>query len=211
VLNLLSACAVISRDTTVAAPARKTIIDFGAANCLCLDGKNRRGKIIINSSKQFWIAGVTHTISFDNFFVNDNQISGTHTTTYNGKNSANNYNWTITEALTLTLSTANGGGNITRNSTRQREMTAGGATLFNWTDDQYTITGSASGINRHGNTYSAAIILPIVVKAGCHHIISGSIDYTPANRPTRTVDWGTGACDNQATVTVNGVTTTITL
>jgi hypothetical protein len=43
------------------------------------------------------------------------------------------------------------------------------------------------------------------------HFVSGIFNHTPENKPTRTIDFGDGACDDIATVTVNGKTYTVTL
>ena len=107
-------------------------------------------------------------------------------------------------------SAANGGGTITWTSTRQREW-IGGESSPTWSDDVYLITGSASGTNAHGNTFTAQITIPLRREIGCHHFVSGRFDLTPTGKATRTIDFGNGACDDQATVTINGNVYNITL
>jgi hypothetical protein len=77
-------------------------------------------------------------------------------------------------------------------------------------DDAYDITGSANGINRKGNAFTATITTALHVQAGCPYIESGVVEHT-VNNKTYTLDFGNGTCDNQATITVNGVSRTITL
>ena len=43
------------------------------------------------------------------------------------------------------------------------------------------------------------------------HFTQGELDITPSGKPTISIDFGNGACDNTATITRNGVTKTITL
>src|ERR1051326_8035647 len=42
--GLLSACATVTKDSV----NKKITVDFGTANCLCADGRYRRGKIFIS-------------------------------------------------------------------------------------------------------------------------------------------------------------------
>jgi hypothetical protein len=47
---------------------------------------------------------------------------------------------------------------------------------------------------------------------GCRkHFTQGVLEHTPSGKAMRTIDYGNGACDDQATVTINGNTYTITL
>lgn len=78
-------------------------------------------------------------------------------------------------------------------------------------NDVYSVTGNASGINRNGTSYTANIVSAIVKSNSCAYIQEGILDITPQGRPTRTLDYGDGTCDNKATVTINGNTYNITL
>ncbi len=201
----LGGCATVTKDS-----ATHTItIDFGPSNCLCKDGRNRRGKIIVVNTGLFFIAGSSRTVTFDNYYVNDHHIEGIHTVTYNGLNSSNHPNWTIS-AQNMKITRPNGNYH-SWNSTRNREWAQGDSTLFNWTDDVYLITGSASGTNVNGASFTANITSALRWELSCHWLVSGTIELTPANKPTRTVDFGSGACDNQATVTIGTKTYTITM
>ena len=82
--DMLSACATITNDTTVT-PHMLTI-NFGTSDCLCADGRYRRGQINCAYSGHYWDSLATHTITFTSYFVNDNQIMGTKTVTNNGRN-----------------------------------------------------------------------------------------------------------------------------
>ncbi|MBK7184236.1 MAG: hypothetical protein IPH89_15725 [Bacteroidetes bacterium] len=78
-------------------------------------------------------------------------------------------------------------------------------------NDVFTLTGSANGKNRNGKTYTAVITSPITKRSSCSWIEQGSIDLTPEGLATRTVDFGSGNCDSQATLTINGNTFTFTM
>lgn len=206
--GILSACATIS--FTLNGVDTLMTIDFGASNCLCLDGRYRRGQILVTWSGAYKDPGHVHTITFNNYFVNDNQIQGTKTVTNNGLNNAGNLSFSIDINGTVILSQANGGGTITWVSQRTREFVAGASTPA-WADDVYLITGTASGISSTGKSFTAETTSPIRKELACHYIVSGTINFTPSGKFTRSIDFGNGACDNLATVTINGNTYTITL
>ncbi len=203
-----SSCATITNDTTVT-PHILTI-DFGTANCTCNDGKNRRGQIIVTYTGHYRDANSTHTITFDNYYVNDNHVEGTKTVTNNGFNTAGNITYTI--HINGQVTKANGDV-ITQVSTRTREWIEGYSTLV-WTDDVYLLTGSANGTKTtsSGTTNYTAVINTALKRAlNCHWFESGVISITPGSHPARVVDFGSGTCDDQAVVTINGTPHTITL
>lgn len=78
-------CATITVTPMIPSAWPKTLtIDFGSANCLCDDGKNRRGKIEVRINDS-WItpnplgAKDSMVIALTNYYVNDTLISGTRT------------------------------------------------------------------------------------------------------------------------------------
>ncbi len=205
--TLLSACASLTIDT-VNSPHSITI-DFGTTNCLCIDTRNRRGKIIATWTGQYRDAGTVVSVTFDNYAVNDNQISGTKTVTNMGLNGAGNLVYQI--VVNGQIIKANNGGTITWASTRQREWTAGASTPLNLLDDTYSITGNANGTDTAGTTYAIAIQQPLVRKMNCFWFESGVISVTPAGKAVRTLDYGSSGCDAKATLTILGISYPIVL
>lgn len=209
--GLLSTCAVITMDTASSSNPDTIRINFGTSNCMCNDGRNRRGTIVITYTGAYRDSGTTWNISFDNYFVNDNQVLGTKTVSNLGHNQAGHLVFDVNVNGSLVL--ANNGGTITWTSQRQREWIAGESTP-QWSDDMYSITGSASGTSASGNSYSANITSPLIrnMALGCRrHFVQGTVEVTPSNKPMRTIDFGSGACDDIATVTINNNTYTIHL
>lgn len=202
----LGPCASITHDTT--STPRMLTIDFGSTNCLCLDGRNRRGKIIVSYSGRYRDAGSVANFTLDNYFVNDNQILGTKTVTNMGINTAGNIWYDI--SVSGSVIKADGSGTITWNSDREREWIAGYTTSTRG-DDEYRITGSASGTTAGGDAYNASITTPLHRSLACRYIDSGVIELTVGSATTRTLDFGSGTCDNTATLTTSGRTRTITL
>ena len=70
-------------------------IDFGNANCLCSDLNYRRGKILIELSDRYKNVGATHTITFDDYYINNNHVEGVKTIINNGENTDGNYFFTV--------------------------------------------------------------------------------------------------------------------
>ncbi len=204
--SLLSSCATVTRDT-ISVP-HKITIDFTTTNCLCQDGRYRRGQVIVTYTGKYRDSASVHTISFNNYFVNDNKVLGTKTVTNNGHNSAGHLSFSI--AVNGQIIKASGGGTITWTSNRTSEWIVGETTPA-WSDDVYLITGSATGTTASGNPFTANITTALRKEIGCKHIVSGSIAITPSGKATRLVDYGNGACDTEATVTINGHVYTITL
>jgi hypothetical protein len=47
---------------------------------------------------------------------------------------------------------------------------------------------------------------------GCRrHFTQGVLEHSPSGKATRYINYGNGACDDQAVVTINGTSYTITL
>lgn len=205
-LRLLSSCATRTYD----AKTRTLTLNFGPTNCLCPDGRYRRGQLIAVFSGPYRQAGAVVTINRTNYFVNDNQHLGTRVITSLGSGS---FDLSVQNASIIF---ANNGGTTSWTSQRRYTRTAGfgTATIL---DDTYTITGSLTGTNRRLVSYSATIKQPLVKKfaLGCaRHFVAGTVEITHTNQSAMLLDYdpaGTQACDNVASVTFNGKTHTIHL
>jgi len=197
-------CATITRDT-ISSP-KKVTIDFGTTNCTGNDGKARRGKIIITFTGKYRDPGTIITVTTDNYFVNDNQVILTKTITNKGRNAAGQLEWNIV-VNNAQLLLANNGGTITWSKDETRTWIAGENTLM-LRDNKYEITGSGSGVNKAGTAYTIHITSPILVDFSCaaSRLVKGTIEFTPSGKTARVVDFGTGTCDDDATITVGKTT-----
>jgi len=179
-------------------------IDFGTEGFIGSRGNTLKGKLIVTITNRMFIANSSRTISFDNFSINGNSISGTKSTTYNGLNAGFHPNWTIqvNDAITKADGTV-----VVWNSERTREHIDMNGTPLQFWDDLYSIKGSSSGINAKGKTYTMTIDAnnPLIVGGGCAFIRQGKATITSESK-TVVVDYGNGDCDNLATTTVDGST-----
>lgn len=211
---LLSSCATVTVTPDTVGGGTLTV-DFGATNCLCTDNRYRRGIINISFTGAYRDSGTVITTSFTDYYVGKDtaymyRVGGTKTVTNKGRNTAGNMWFTI---QVNGLLTNYNGLNMSWNSSRTREWIAGEGTsgLTQWQDDQYLISGTASGSNFEGINFTAAITTPLLADLSCRWIRSGVFELTPSGKPTRILDYGDGTCNNRATVTVNGTTFDIVL
>ncbi|MBW6483804.1 MAG: hypothetical protein K0B10_12185 [Vicingaceae bacterium] len=186
-------------------------IDFGSTNCIGTDGVKRRGKIIVTFSDLYKNPGSVLNVQLQNYYVNEHLIEGSKTITNNGRNSSNNLSFTV-NVTNGKITYPNNGGVTTWSSVRTNEWVAGESTnLFTHgiagiCDDVYLITGNANGINRFGKAYTMQITNPLRKEICCRWLVSGTINITPSGLPTRILDFGTGACDNNASITIGSNT-----
>lgn len=204
--SMLSGCATITRDTTVS-PKTMTI-DFGSTNCLCRDGRYRRGKVLVSWTGQWRTAGSTHTITYDQYFVNDNQLLGSKTRRFDGPDGDGNFYWDVNVNGKMVPA---GTADTVRWTANRRVTWIQGYSTAVRSDDVFLITGGSTGTGRTGLTWSTTITSPLRKEVGCRWIVSGVRTVSRADKPTRTIDYGNGACDNTATVSVRGGTRQITL
>lgn len=171
-------------------------INYGTLGCLSPDGLSlRTGQINITTPTK-WSATTSSVVTVDlvNYKVNN--------ITYSGQ-----IKITKPNPLTLTTQVINGhctDGNWNIDYECIKTITQKGPTAT--PDDIIWISGTSSGKNRLGRTFTTSITNPLVKKTTCKWITSGTLDLTPDGLKTRTVDFGGGTCDDDATFTVNGQT-----
>gem|GEM_PF-380401 len=187
-----------------------TTINYGTDSCVASDGKVRRGKIIMTSIGDYWTGEAVVTFNCEDYYVDNNQVLGTSNVT--SKINADGYRESqIKEEGSIVL--GDGSGTIIWSSEKTRIVTAGTKT-FGRHDDVISVTGSSSGTLVSGNTFTSQTQSPLVrdQQKDCRGVfISGITKISVSDGTEITVDYGDGTCDNFATVTINGVSETITL
>ncbi len=208
-----SACATASITPFDLVTWPKTVtIDFGTVNCLGSDLNNRRGIITAVFSGPYLDSGTVITVTLTNYYHNDYHIQGTQTITNKGNNSSGHlvYNVVVNSAI---VTHPTDGRSSTWNTNQDREFYAGYLTNLNIWDDVYLITGTANGVSMEGESYTIGTNSPLQVNIGCHWIVKGSFTLTLGSYPTYPIvfDYGAGACDGNATATLDGTTYNITM
>ena len=198
----------------------KIVLDFGNTGCMGPDGHVRKGKITTIYSNRLTIPEATATTTFDGFFVDNVKVEGTHKITNVGPpiTSVPLVRKWKTEAIDAKL-TKPDGNFVEWNSTKFILQFDGLGTPSIPHDDAFKIEGTARGRVKRGSllvAWESSTTEPLVRRFSCRWIVRGRIktvrQNTPASGPwVAILDFGTGTCDNHATVTINGITYQITL
>lgn len=184
------------------------IIDYGNGipdDCISY-GNKKRGKIIVTYTGKYRDSLSVMTATFDDYHINNNLVQGERIVTNQGRNSSGKM-WFIIEVNNASINTLNGA--INWESERVREWISGNATYGVIEDDQYKITGTASGNAANGNSFIMSITEPLHVDLGCLPscvIKSGKAKITPNGYPDRIINYGDSLCDCNFNVTINGST-----
>lgn len=191
---------------------RKVIVDYGEG---CSHGlRMRKGKIIITVTGPMWEAGSSRTVELDNFYVNGHKVEGTRIVTNEGRWMEGEYEGRRYFSVVLT------GGKvyvpdtdivISKEVNRTRTFFEGEETRWDTRDDIWYIDGIATGVNRKGIPFSREITSSLWKEIGCRFITKGTVLISAEGRPDVILDYGDGACDPEATVTVGDESRTINL
>ena len=190
VTNTFGECATVATDSTIS--PRKHIIRFGNSNCKCLDGRYRRGTITVTFDSTYNKNKQMHTITFDNYYVNDVQLSGSIVTTRVDTTVVGNWYYAVKSDVAMTTKP----NEIVRwQSSMLRKWIAGYATGER-EDNMYSISGSASLTRANGHLFTFNINTPIQFAQNCDYAESGVITVSGYDGP-RTLNYGAGT-DNPA-------------
>lgn len=173
-------------------------IDYGTVGCVGADGVYRTGKINITSLKKWSVYNNSITIDLVGFKAN--------TVSYSGQIKISKPDSVTSTVEVINGHCTNGTWNIDYAGTKTLKQIGGFSTKTDESDDIISITGNSTGKNRNGVNFSTSITSALIKKSSCKFISSGTLDLTPDGFKTRTVDFGSGACDDDATYTVNGQT-----
>ncbi|MES2410394.1 MAG: hypothetical protein V4535_03005 [Bacteroidota bacterium] len=202
----LPPCATVTVATTATTWTRTVVFD----NCTLPNGNVLDGTIIASGSLNFDTPSYTISYSFVDFHHNNILIEGNRTVVRTHQSTATlaTIHPVATMSIDMTVTFPNG--NVYhRVGNRVREMIEGVGTPLIWADNVFSVSGSWTTTFPAG-TQTSTITTPLRVEVGCPNIVSGVVAIV-RNDNTATLDYGNGDCDNQATLTINGNTTTITL
>lgn len=178
---------------TVSSP-KTMLLNFLDTECPGKFGWSREGVLILSYSDKYSVVGSQLVISAQQFFIEGWRIDGIITMEYNGLNADNQPHWSVfTNDMKFTSPS---GGVVSRWSTNQvRRMTEGLDTDYT-IDDVFKITGSSTGTDRDGNSYSASYNGSVRDKTSCPIPSAGTTTISSGGDPVRTINYGGGACDD---------------
>ena len=195
----------------------RIIVDFGTTGCPGPDGHVRRGRVITDYTNRLTIPGAVATTEFDGYYVDGLKVEGKHIITNTGSTAPPVRKYKV-EVIDGKLSAANG--DYTEwNSIKTITQFEGLLTHDISLDDAFKIEGASQGRVRRGNLlvgWESATIEPLVRRVTCRWIVKGRVRTARLNSPANSpwvafLDFGNGLCNDQATLTINGRTTQITL
>lgn len=167
-----------------------------------LDGLDRSGSILL-----FFKAGHSRadgnyedSAVFKGTRVDGRSITGTKHTKQVAADNANAWKFQIKANGTI----ANESGTMMNYTSSRTRVRTGINTPSLYADDMWNISGSWEGTNASGESVSATIGVPLILKASCNarRPVAGTIDFTNhAKGITRSINYGDGECDNMAAFT----------
>lgn len=226
---------------TVGYISRTITLDFGTQGCIGTDGRTRKGKVIYNYSRPatpgafnpFHSVGTIITTTFDNHYVNNIKLEGTTKHICKSFSFAQN---TITKSDSVIVT---GGKLIYSDGSSQLWACSQKRNLFvqldnnfnpNLSSATFTLSGTTNGTNRQGIVYNTLIndtnTDRCLWKLSCPQFTTPSIEpsvFDPVVLPvqgkmtlsfgqnTALFDFGSGVCDSQYSLTINGVTTIVSI
>ncbi len=195
-----SSISIVPLDTVIW-PKTYTI-DFGNSNCMGDDGRNRRGKVLINTTGRYKDSTTVLTVTFDNYYLNNNKVAGTALITNKGHNKASymQYNLSVQNGIIVTAS-----GSINWQSEGVKQWVNGLTTPWPAiNDDVFIFTGSSYGTFTDGTPFNANIIKPLLTNTACPWISGGTVEISKQQKIIGTLDFGENICDSLATIIANG-------
>lgn len=193
--NYVGDCATVATDTLH--DPHTLVVRFGDTDCVCLDGRKRKGSIIVHYSGRYSDTAKVHTITFDNYFVNDNQLSGDIQlvrvdTTITGNSY---YKVVVNDTLNMRQMPLNSSVISWRGNLVRKWVT--GFASGNRGDDAFSVSGNATLTRPNGHAYSVAISAPFQVVLNCDYVEAGVANIT-GYKGARRIDYGSGGCDINA-------------
>ncbi|MEA2041090.1 MAG: hypothetical protein U9N85_00870 [Bacteroidota bacterium] len=175
-------------------------------NCT-FNGITRNGVLEITYNGPWSETGSTLTIGFVDYTVDGHTMSGSITSEHKSEDASGIRSFTITASdMELTFSDGN---TTTWDSERNYRMIAGLLTFLDPTDNVFEISGSSTGVNRKGESYTTSST-QLRKDFSCKFPVSGTTTITKGEDSPIEIDFDTDNCLS-AKVTQNGITIEIDL
>jgi len=196
-----------SAEITLDESSKTIIVDFGTG-CTSETGITRKGKVRLTYTGNLLFPGAKIVSTFDGYVVNGLAVEGTRTITNKGVD---------LETNTVNLEVKVGDGKITWPDNTFVTFTSNQSRVIKLKASGYegTISGTASGVSRDGNTYTTIVTDPLMVSQECIESgtsipNSGVVEFKYAGIAVN-LDYGSGSCDKAISVNYPGGTKEITV
>jgi hypothetical protein len=191
-------CVTVATDT-VSSP-HVLIVRFG--DCNGFDGRKRKGAILISYDGKYTDSGKVHTISFDNYYINGTQMTGTIKSIRVDTTITGNwyYKILVNDSLNMSLDPLQSK-YVVWTGSLVRKWVAGYGTLDR-TDDIFSISGTTTITRPNGHLFGYSISTPLQFALSCDFAESGVVNVSGYSG-ARILNYGTGYCDASAQVTIS--------
>ncbi|MEO6722090.1 MAG: hypothetical protein ABIN67_17120 [Ferruginibacter sp.] len=190
-------CATVTITPLISFP-KNIAIDFGSG-CTAPNGITRKGKIKIILSDSVRKAGSTAVLTFDGYFVNGFKKEGVITWTNTSTGQVKGWQRKVENGKI----TNPAGKYWLHSGVKEVVQVEGWATPRNLLDDVFSITGNHTVTNSNGVSRTSEIMEALQKKTICENISKGKIKLQGPNH-NAVIDFGDGACDKIATISIDG-------
>lgn len=206
--NTISGCALVGVDTISA--IHTLTIYFGDQDCKCLDGRYRRGTIIVQYYGRYSDTLQQHYISFSNYYVSGNNVTGSIVTTRIDTTVEGLWYYNVVENDTL---------NVSPDPLKSQYIIWNGTTVHRWVngfdtptrnDDVFSVSGTGNLTLQNGHQYSFVISAPLQYATTCDYAEAGVINVNGYNG-ARILNYGAGNCDAIAQMSIGVNVSNVTL
>ena len=187
----------VSIDTAEAGYPITILIDYGTGTVLH-HGKTISGTVSIEITAARNTDGAKRIITYNGCKIDSVTIKGTQVELFNGDNATTRKN-TVTTDVSFEL---DNGTKLARKGTAAHEWLEGIATQQFHADDKIQKTGSMSVISTDGNEWVKNITEPLIRLGDCRNYVQGTVEYLLNSNVVAVLDYGTGACDTTAVLTI---------
>jgi hypothetical protein len=193
--------------STAENPSGVITVDFGTAGCADLRGNVRKGKLIFAYDGKRFLPGSTVVTTTDNYSINGVKLEGTRTST--------NISGSTDDAPKFHSVLLNGKATFEDGTyaLRQSDIYWSWIRGANPAQDKFIIhmNSTASGLTRGGRNYSVSLLKQLEYQRLCPMAVSGTKKLVVDQTREIIIDYGVGTCDSTITITVDGVTRTISV
>jgi len=189
-------CVTITKVIT--SSSKKVILDYGDG-CTTRNDNYLSGKIMIEMNYSVAETSINIDYTFDDFYFNGKKIEGEVHKFKMRINENGNPEATINRDIKIIWED---GSFVSVKGERKREWVAGFGNDL-WGDNVFLITGTWTITQKDGTVNTATVMEPLERNMACRFLVSGIIEIQK-NDKKLLLNYGDGACDDLAVVTING-------
>jgi hypothetical protein len=170
-------------------------VSYGNSNCSSNYRMQRKGTLVVSLNQPFSQPNAQASLTLQHFEVNGYKVEGNIVIMHKGViDNKTQYRLQVSDGKI----TSKDGRIVSWACDRVFETAAGQESPgFVW-DDVFNVSGTSSGVNYEGRSFTSTINKPLVFKMTCRWITEGEIEFSVEQLKDIIVNYGDGNCDNDA-------------